>query len=112
MVLELGVGGAHDGVGVAARLQQQHRVHAFLGALGHADDRRLAHAGEVLSTRSTSSGKTFSPSGVTIISFLRPLMKTRPSASRSPMSPVCSQPSASTARLEPARRARRPSDAK
>ena len=34
--------------------------------------------GCALSTRSTSSGKTFSPSGVTIISFLRPLMNTGP----------------------------------
>ena len=39
-------------------------------------------------TRSTSSGKTFSPSGVTIISFLRPRMKSCPSSPISPMSPV------------------------
>ena len=49
--------------------------------------------GSSFSTRSTSSGNTFSPSGVTIISFLRPLMNSRPCASRSPMSPVWSQPS-------------------
>ena len=51
--------------------------------------------GSSSSTRSTSSGKTLSPSGVTIISFFRPLMKMRPCSSRSPMSPVCSHPSAS-----------------
>ena len=78
-----------------ARLEHEHRVHAFLRPLRHADDRRLLHAGEALSTRSTSSGNTLSPSGVTIISFLRPLMNTRPCSSRSPMSPVCSHPSAS-----------------
>ena len=57
--------------------------------------------GSSSSTRSTSSGKTFSPSGVTIISFLRPLMNSRPCASRSPMSPVCSQPSASNGAARP-----------
>ena len=49
--------------------------------------------GIAFSTRSTSSGKTLSPSGVTIISFLRPRMCSRPSASSSPMSPVWNQPS-------------------
>ena len=45
------------------------------------------------STRSTSSGKTLSPSGVTIISFLRPRIRRWPPASSSPMSPVWNQPS-------------------
>ena len=56
------------------------------------------------SGRSTSSGKTLSPSGVTIISFLRPRMNRRPSASFSPMSPVCSQPSSSRVRPAPGSR--------
>ena len=54
-------------------------VHALFGAASDADHRDVAHAGSAATTRSTSSGKTLSPSGVTIISFLRPLMKIRPS---------------------------------
>ena len=46
MVLELCVGARARWRRVGARLEQQHRVHAFLGPLGHADDRRLAHAGK------------------------------------------------------------------
>ena len=70
-------------------------MHALFGAVGDADDRGLRTPGSSLSTRSTSSGKMLSPSGVTIISFLRPLMNRRPCSSRSPMSPVCNQPSLS-----------------
>ena len=36
------------------------------------------HAGQLVEDRSTSSGKTFSPSGVTIISFLRPRIRSCP----------------------------------
>ena len=55
--------------------------------------RSRGRQGHGSSTRSTSSGKTFSPSGVTIISFFRPRMYSWPSAPTSPMSPVWNQPS-------------------
>ena len=75
-------------------LEHQHGVHALLAVRSRtpttADSRT---PGSSFSTRSTSSGKTFSPSGVTIISFLRPRMKSWPSAPISPMSPVWNQPS-------------------
>ena len=70
-------------LGIRARLQHQHGMHAI-----RPHHRRLAHARLPFSTRSTSSGKTLSPSGVTIISFLRPRTESRPSASIAPMSPV------------------------
>ena len=42
---------------------------------------------------SSSAGATFLPLAVTMISFLRPVIFRKPSASSSPMSPVRSQPS-------------------
>ena len=49
-------------------------------------------------TRSSSTaGATFLPPAVTMSSFLRPVMRTKPSSSISPMSPVWNQPSASIA---------------
>ena len=53
--------------------------------------------GTASTTRSTSSGKTLSPSAVTIISFLRPCTCRRPVSSRAPRSPVWNQPSSKTA---------------
>ena len=59
----------------------QHGVHALLAAAASARRRPPNRARRAcwFSTRSTSSGKTFSPSGVTIISFLRPRMNSWPS---------------------------------
>ena len=48
-------------------------------------------------TRSTSSGKTLRPSGVTIISFFRPRTDSRPALSMLPMSPVRNHPSENAA---------------
>src|SRR5712691_8199930 len=52
MILEPAVCGAHDGVPVDARVEDEHRMHALFGALRaasyDADDRRLAHAGKLV----------------------------------------------------------------
>ena len=58
--------------------------------------------GTASTTRSTSSGKTLSPSAVTIISFLRPCTCSRPASSRTPRSPVWNQPSSKAASSPPA----------
>ena len=89
-----------------ARVSPVHREYVpTLGPLTYPDDRGFAPTTAdsttpacSFNTRSTSSGKTFSPSGVTIISFLRPRMNRRPCASFSPTSPVCSQPASSIVR--------------
>ena len=48
------------------------------------------------SRSSRTAGATFLPPAVTRISFLRPVMRTKPSSSTSPTSPVWNQPSRST----------------
>ena len=94
MLLQLCVRLPDDRVSMRIGLENEHCVRSSAPSTAPttADSRTPACTS---SARSTSSGKTFSPSGLTIISFLRPLMNRRPCASRSPMSPVCSQPSAS-----------------
>ena len=75
-------------------VEHEHRVHALLAIrCGTPTTAESRTPGNAFSTRSTSSGKTFSPSGVTIISFLRPRMYSWPSSPISPMSPVWNQPS-------------------
>ena len=64
-----------------------------------ADDRGLAHAGLFVEHPLDVLGKDVQPSGVTIISFLRPRMWSRPWSSSSPMSPVWNQPSRNAARV-------------
>ena len=48
------------------------------------------------SRSSSTAGATFLPPAVTMISFLRPVIRTKPSSSTSPMSPVWNQPSRSS----------------
>ena len=81
MIGELGVGAADDGVAIDAGIEHEHRVHALVALLpARAPTTAESRTpGSWFSTRSTSSGKTFSPSGVTIISFFRPRMKSWPS---------------------------------
>ena len=76
MIAELRVRRADDGVDVGARLDDENRVDAFGRRPGAAAPTTAESRtpGCAFSARSTSSGKTFSPSGVTIISFLRPRM--------------------------------------
>ena len=45
---------------------------------------------------SSTAGATFLPPAVTRISFLRPVIRTKPSSSTSPTSPVWNQPSLSS----------------
>ena len=57
----------------------------------------LFTSGDSLIAASMFLGEMFFPPAVMMISFLRPVMERNPSASMDPMSPLCSQPSASTA---------------
>ena len=86
---------ANDGIRVDTRLEHEHGVYALAGSLRPLATPTAAESrtpGIWFTTRSTSSGKTFNPSGVTITSFLRPRMNSRPSGPISPMSPVWNQP--------------------
>jgi hypothetical protein len=72
MILQPHVRLADDGVRVRTGIDDEHGVHALLRAVNAPTtaDSRTPFCSS--STRSTSSGKTLRPSGVTIISFLRP----------------------------------------
>ncbi len=75
MVVELGVGLAHHRVRVDRRVRgPAPRARALRIRSARRPRLNRARPGITLSTRSTSSGNTLSPSGVTIISFLRPRM--------------------------------------
>ena len=74
MIVELRVRLADDRVRVGAGVEHQHRVDALFRSDRHADHRRIAHAGDHVEHALDVLGNTFSPSGVTIISFLRPRM--------------------------------------
>jgi hypothetical protein len=76
MVLERRIRRPHDAIEIGARASTtiawtRSAEPPATGAPTTAESRT---PGCSLSARSTSSGKTFSPSGVTIISFLRPRM--------------------------------------
>ena len=81
VVGELRVRLPHDRVDVGSGLEHKHRVHALLAADPAIRPAAASRTPAMcVSTRSTSSGKTLSPSGVTIISFLRPRMYSCPSS--------------------------------
>ena len=92
MVEQSEVGLPDDGLWIDARIEHDHGVHALLGSRPRAHHGDVAHACEAGNDALHVLGEDVQPSGVTIISFFRPLMNRRPCASTSPMSPVWNQP--------------------
>ena len=78
MIAERLVGALHDGVEIDAGMTPGSGTTTAWTRSSPSQVRPTTAASRTpaiaVSARSTSSGKTFNPSGVTIISFLRPLM--------------------------------------